>query len=77
MTSDLMKSWKEDQLQQLYDHVTAGTLDTDEHHWQLFETDFRTAFTNTNAAKDAHTELIKLQQGESLDEYIAQYKQLA
>jgi hypothetical protein len=77
MTGDLMESWKEDQLQQLRDRVNTGTPDTDETHWQLFETDFRTSFTNTNAAKEACTELTKLKQGDSLDEYIACYKQLA
>jgi hypothetical protein len=77
MTGDLMESWKEDQLQQLQDRVTAGTVDTDELHWQTFETDFRNAFTNTNAAKESRTELTKLKQGESLDEYIARFKQLA
>jgi hypothetical protein len=77
MTSDLMESWKEDQLQQLQDHITAGTLDTDELHWQSFEMDFHNAFTNTNAAKEAWTELTKLKQGDSLDEYIAHFKQLA
>jgi hypothetical protein len=49
----------------------------DESHWQSFEADFRTAFTNTNAAKDVHTELAKLKQGDSLDKYIARFKQLA
>jgi hypothetical protein len=77
MTGDLMESWKEDQLQQLKDHINAGTPDTDELHWQSFEADFRTAFTNTNAAKDARTELTKLKQGDSLNEYIAHFKQLA
>jgi hypothetical protein len=77
MTGDLMESWKEDQLQQLRDRVDAGTPDTNELHWWSFETDFRTAFTNTNAAKDVHTELTKLKQGNSLDEYIAYFKQLA
>jgi hypothetical protein len=76
MTSDLMESWKKDQLQQLQDRVAAGTLDTDELHWQSFKTDFRNAFTNTNAAKEAQTELTKLKQGDSLDEYIARFKQL-
>jgi hypothetical protein len=60
MTGDLMESWKEDQLQQLHDRVTTGIPDTDECHWQLFEADFRTAFTNTNTAKDARMELTKL-----------------
>jgi hypothetical protein len=77
MTGDLMESWKEDQLQQLQDHVATGTADTDELHWRSFEADFRTAFTNTNAAKEACTELTKLKQGDSLDEYIACFKQLA
>jgi hypothetical protein len=77
MTGDLMESWKEDQLQQLRDRVNAGTPDTDERHWQLFEADFRTSFTNTNAAKEARTDLTKLKQGDSLDEYIARFKQLA
>jgi hypothetical protein len=77
MTGDLMESWKEDQLQQLQDRVAAGTADTDESHWRTFETDFRNAFTNTNAAKEARTELTKLKQGDSLDEYIARFKQLA
>jgi hypothetical protein len=60
MTGDLIEAWKEDQLQQLCDRVAAGTPDTDENLWQLFEADFRTAFTNTNATKDARTELTKL-----------------
>jgi hypothetical protein len=77
MTGDLMESWKEDQLQQLRDCINTGTPDTDELHWQSFETDFRTAFTNTNATKDVRTELTKLKQGNSLDEYIAHFKQLA
>ena len=33
MTSDLMESWKEDQLQQLINCVAAGTPDIDEQHW--------------------------------------------
>jgi hypothetical protein len=77
MTGDLMESWKEDQLQQLQDRVATGTRDTDELHWQTFKTDFRNAFTNTNATKEAQIELTKLKQGDSLDEYIAQFKQLA
>jgi hypothetical protein len=77
MAGDLMEFWKEDQLQQLRDRVDAGTPDIDELHWRSFETDFRTAFTNTNAAKDACTELTKLKQGDSLDEYITHFKQLA
>ena len=77
MTSDMMESWKEDQLQQLIDRVAGGTPDTDERHWQLFEAEFRTAFTNTNAAKDAQRELRNLKQGESLNEYITKFKQLA
>jgi hypothetical protein len=43
----------------------------------MFEADFRTAFTNTNTTKEACTELTKLKQGDSLDEYIACFKQLA
>jgi hypothetical protein len=77
MTSDLMESWKEDQLQQLRDRINASTPDTDELHWQSFEAEFRTTFTNTNATKDTHTELTKLKQGDSLDKYIACFKQLA
>jgi hypothetical protein len=77
MTGDLMESWKEDQLQQLQDRVAAGTADTNELHWRTFETDFRNAFTNTNAAKESRTKLTKLKQGDSLDEYIARFKQLA
>ena len=77
MTSDLMESWKEDQLQQLIDHVAAGTPDTDKQHWQLFEAEFCTAFTNTNAVKDVQRELRSLKQGESLDKYITKFKQLA
>ena len=77
MTSDLMESWKENQLRQLIDHVAAGTPDTDKQHWQLFEAEFCTAFTNTNAVKDVQRELRSLKQGESLDEYITKFKQLA
>jgi hypothetical protein len=72
-----MESWKEDQLQQLGDRIAAGTPDTDEQHWQAFEADFRTTFTNTNTAKDVCTELTKLKQSNSLDEYIIRFKQLA
>ena len=77
MTGDMMESWKEDQLQQLIDRIAGGTPDTDEHHWQLFKAEFHTAFTNTNAIKDTQRELRSLKQGESLDEYITKFKQLA
>jgi hypothetical protein len=53
MTGDIIELWKEDQLQQLCDYITVGTPDTDKCYWQLFEADFHTSFTNTNAAKDA------------------------
>jgi hypothetical protein len=53
MMGDIMELWKEDQLQQLCDYITVGTPDTDKCYWQLFEADFYTSFTNTNAAKDA------------------------
>ena len=77
MTSDMMESWKEDQLWQLIDCVTTGTSDTNKRHWQLFEAEFRTAFTNTNTVKDAQSELQSLKQGESLNKYITKFKQLA
>ena len=76
MTSELMESWKEDQLQLLKDQVAARISESDERLWTAFENNFKIGFTNTNVAKDAQRELLKLQQGESLDEYITRFKQL-
>ena len=77
MTGDVMEPWKEDQLNLLNDRITAGYQDDDEQLWNLFEADFRQAFTNTHKAKDAQRELKNLSQKDNLDTYISEFKRLA
>ena len=52
MTGDAMEPWKEDQLNLLNGRVNTGILETDEQLWDLFEADFKQAFTNTHKARD-------------------------
>ena len=77
MTGDIMEPWKEDQLNLLNDRIVAGYQDNDEQLWNLFEADFRQAFTNTHKAKDAQRELKNLNQKDNLDTYISEFKRLA
>ena len=77
MTGDVMEPWKKDQLNLLNDRITAGYQDNDEQLWNLFEADFRQAFTNTHKAKDVQRELKNLSQKDNLDTYISEFKRLA
>ena len=77
MTGDTMEPWKEDQLNLLNGQVNTGTLETDEQLWNLFEADFKQAFTNTHKARDAMRELNNHQHKDNLDTYIADFKRLA
>ena len=77
MTGDAMEPWKEDQLNLLNGRVNTGILETDEQLWDLFEADFKQAFTNTHKARDAMRELNNHQHKDNLDTYIADFKRLA
>ena len=77
MTGDTMEPWKEDQLNLLNARIATGYQDNDEQLWNLFEADFRQAFTNTHKAKDAQRELKNLSQKDNLDTYISDFKRLA
>ena len=77
MTGDVMEPWKEDQLNLLNARIATGYQDNDEQLWNLFEADFRQAFTNTHKAKDAQRELKNLSQKDNLDTYISDFKRLA
>ena len=73
---ELVNAWKESQLKKLNERVTAGVAETDEAHWNLFEKDFNTAFTNTNDKEEAYQALTRLKQGPDLDSFIARFKEL-
>jgi len=73
---DNVNSWKESQLKKLEDRVAAGTLESDEAHWTIFEREFKDAFTNTNAKAEAYQQLTRLKHGDNLDTFIAQFKKL-
>ena len=50
----------------------------DERLWGVFQTEFKTAFTNTTKVQDAEAALehIRIQQGENIDQYIACFEDL-
>ena len=77
MTGDAMEPWKEDQLNTLNARIATGVRDDDEQLWDLFEADFRQAFTNTHKARDAQRELHALEQKDNLDTFISDFKRLA
>jgi hypothetical protein len=77
MTGDAMEAWKEDQLNVLMGRVNTGILETDEQLWNLFEADFRQAFTNTHKAQDAQHNLQNIRQKDNLDSYISEFKRVA
>jgi hypothetical protein len=77
MTGDAMEAWKEDQLNVLMGRVNMGILETDEQLWDLFEADFRQAFTNTHKAQDAQCDLQSIRQKDNLDSYISEFKRVA
>ena len=76
MTGDVMEPWKEDQLNLLNGRVNTGILETDEQLWDLFEADFKQAFTNTHKARDTIRDLNNHQHKDNLDTYIANFKRL-
>jgi hypothetical protein len=59
------------------DRVTGGVLETSELHWQIFKNSFDEAFTNTNEKQEVYQNLIHLEQGDSLDHYVVEFKRLA
>jgi hypothetical protein len=74
---DRIDSWKENELEKLTDRVTSGVPETSELHWQIFKDDFNEAFTNTNEKQEAYQNLTRLEQGDSLDHYVVEFKRLA
>jgi hypothetical protein len=77
MTGDAMEAWKEDQLNALMGRVNTGILETNEQLWNLFEADFRQAFTNTHKAQDAQCDLQSIRQKDNLNSYILEFKRVA
>jgi hypothetical protein len=59
------------------DRVTSGVLENSKLHWQIFKDSFDEAFTNTNEKQEAYQTLTCLEQGDSLDHYVVEFKQLA
>ena len=76
MDGEIVNAWKESQVKKLEDRVLAGIAETDEAHWQAFENDFKTAFTNTNAKAEAYQALAGLKHTGELDAFVAKFKQL-
>jgi hypothetical protein len=74
---DWVNSWKENELKKLTDRVTSGVPETSKLHWQIFKDSFNEAFTNTNEKQEAYQSLTHLEQGDSLDYYVMEFKQLA
>jgi hypothetical protein len=56
--------------------VNTGILETDEQLWDLFEADFRQAFTNTHKAQDVQHDLQSIRQKDNLDSYILDFKRV-
>ena len=77
MDGTRIDAWKEEQLQKLKEEMDDGTLETDETLWDNFLERFKNAFVNQNRRSEAYQELIKLKQGESLNDFFAKFKQLA
>ena len=77
MDGPKVDSWKEEQLVHLDDKIGSGTLEIDEALWDNFMDSFLKAFTNMNWKAEAYQELCKLRHGESLDDFIANFKRLA
>jgi hypothetical protein len=76
MTGDAMEAWKEDQLNILMGRVNTGIQETDEQLWDLFEADFRQAFTNTYKAQDTQWDLQSIKQKDNLNSYISEFKRV-
>jgi hypothetical protein len=77
MTGDAMEAWKEDQLNVLMGRVNMGILETDEQLCNLFEADFRQAFTNTHEAQNVQCNLQSIRQKDNLNSYISEFKRVA
>jgi hypothetical protein len=71
---DQLNSWKENKLDKLTDRVTGGVPENSELHWQIFKDSFDEAFTNTNEKQEAYQSLTHLEQGDSLDHYVVEFK---
>src|SRR5260221_13480834 len=76
ITGPLVEAWKEEQLTLLERSIANNVADTDEVHWDTFDTNFKSAFTNTNKKNDAYRELQGLKHKDDLDTFIARFKQL-
>ncbi len=72
----LVEAWKEEQLTLLERNIAANVPEGNEAHWTTFETNFKSAFTNTNKKNDAYRDLQKLRHTDDLDTFIARFKQL-
>jgi len=72
----LVEAWKEEQLTLLERNIANNIAEGDEAHWTTFETNFKSAFTNTNKKNDAYRELTALKHKDDLDTFIARFKQL-
>jgi hypothetical protein len=57
--------------------VNTGILETDKQLWDLFEADFRQAFTNTHKAQDTQRDLQSIKQKDHLNSYISEFKRVA
>jgi hypothetical protein len=71
---DQVDSWKENELEKLMDRVTSGVPETSELYWQIFKDNFDEAFTNTNEKQEVYQTLTCLEQGDSLNYYIVEFK---
>src|SRR5712691_8614044 len=72
----LVEVWKEEQLTLLERSIANNIAERDEVDWTTFETNFKSAFTNTNKKNDAYRELTALKHKDDLDTFIAKFKQL-
>ena len=76
MDGPLVDAWKEEQMHKLQEAMDDGSQETDEDLWDSFLERFKAAFTNQNQREEAYQKLCKLKQGENLDDFFAQFKQL-
>ena len=77
MDGTKVNAWKEEQLKILMDEMEDGTLETDKNLWDDFINHFKQAFTNQNQRNEAYQALCNLKQGDSIDNFLPKFKQLA
>jgi len=77
MDGTRVDTWKAEQLKKLKEEMDDGALETDETLWDNFLERFHNAFVNQNRRSEAYQELIKLKQGESLNDFFAKFKLLS